>query len=475
MKLTDYVKSLFKGDKMKRDLNDRDVYKCTENELWYIGDEVLLSDFYKNNAGYGIGTIDPKYSYFYKNADSDIRIVHSGLPSLISNTMARVLLGGGISYKVFEKEKENAKLTEQLEAIYKDNKIKGLLKRSVVAKSWGGKVAWKISVKRDLSEYPIIEKYDAEEFKTEYDRERLQKIIFLTRYQVDKELYELHEEYGLGYIHYSLYLKRGDKMEQVDLGYLPMTENLLDVEFSQKVILAGVIESKPDYDGLVSEFDALDEAWSQWFDEIRTARTNTYIPEVFANNGHFDRFRTRYEIIGSDTSESGQNKITHIQPDIRSDEYKNTIQQLVSNILVNVGLSPYSVGIDDSVGANASGDSLEKREASTLRTRQDAIEEWQEFLQEMSDKLLYAYYRFIKGNSTYKLTSETFVKFGDYITPSRQSIAEFNKGLVEANIIDTEKALDDIYGDELTEEEKIRILANTGNLTITPKDLENNE
>ena len=35
----------------------------------------------------------------------------------------------------------------------------------------------------------------------------------------------------------------------------------------------------------------------------------------------------------------------------------------------------------------------------------------------------------------------------------------------DADIIDTEKAIDEIFGDEITEEEKTRILANLGNIT----------
>lgn len=470
MKLSDIVnnvRTFFTGDReMNRDLSNREVYRITEFELWNIGDEVLLSDFYKENAGYGASTIDPKYSYFYKNAKDDIRIVHSGLPNLISSSMARILLSSGVKFKAYDGDNVDEQDTELLNDIYKDNKIKKLLKRSVIAKSWGGKIAWKLSVDKELSQYPIIEKYDAEEFECEWERDRLQKIIFFQHYKVDNEQFILHEEYGKGYISYRLYIKRNKGIEPVDLGYIEATSHLEDITFNEPIILAGVLDGRSDYDGLISEFDALDEAWSQWLDEIRTARTNTYIPEVLASDRQFDRFRTRYQVISSDITENGENKITHIQPDIRSEEYKNTIMNLVSNILVSVGLSPFSIGIDDMIGANASGESLVQRESSTLRTRKDAIEEWQEFLDEMSEKALYVYYRFIKGVAKTKYDYEVEVKFGEYLKPNKEDIAEFNKGLVEAGIIDTEKALNDIYGDELDEEEKTRILANTGMLTL---------
>ena len=46
------------------------------------------------------------------------------------------------------------------------------------------------------------------------------------------------------------------------------------------------------------------------------------------------------------------------------------------------------------------------------------------------------------------------------------------KEMKDADIIDTEKALDEIFGDELSEEEKLRILANTGNISIEEEIIE---
>ena len=66
---------------------------------------------------------------------------------------------------------------------------------------------------------------------------------------------------------------------------------------------------------------------------------------------------------------------------------------------------------------------------------------------------------------------EIKVDFGDYITPSRDEIINQVKTMIDGNIIDTEKALEEIYG-ELNEDEKIRILANTGNVTEPTEPIE---
>jgi len=72
-----------------------------------------------------------------------------------------------------------------------------------------------------------------------------------------------------------------------------------------------------------------------------------------------------------------------------------------------------------------------------------------------------------KFNRTAKLDDNLSVKvsFGDYISPTRKELIEETKLMKDADIIDAEKALDEIYGDELSEEEKIRIIANMGDLT----------
>jgi hypothetical protein len=177
----------------------------------------------------------------------------------------------------------------------------------------------------------------------------------------------------------------------------------------------------------------------------------------------FNKFRKNYAELGNDERENGKNEIKHIQPNIRTDEYAKAIKEITHNCLVATGLSPFTVGINDEVGANASGESLTKREASSLRTRTEMIDGWEPFLEEMFMTLLFANSLFNGGSFNNKLNMQ--VSFGDYISPTRKDIIEETKLMIDASIIDTEKAIDEIFGDEITEEEKIRIIANMGDLT----------
>lgn len=459
-----------KGDYMKMSMN-REKYLLNEKYLWFLGCEDLLADFYQTRKS-DYSVIDTRSEYYYSNVGSNIRVIHSGLPSLISYSKARLLMSGGLEYGVYKgKDKEDKKTTETLKLIYNDNKLDGIIKNSVVTESWGKQFAWKISFDKEISEYPIVELYKPQDYKCVYKKGRLQEIIFFNYYDKNGTDYRLEETYGKGYIKYELYQCNKDGNEVlIALTELEETAELEDVEWNEKTMIAGAKEIvKSDYDGIISEFDALDETWSQLMDEIRLARSEVYIPEMLLTNRTFNKFRKNYAQLGNDERESGKNAIEHIQPNIRTDEYGKAIDKITSNCLVDVGLDPFTVGIDSGIGANASGENLTKREASSLRTRGEMIDEWEPFLEEFFLTLLFANLLFNNGNfnKIAKLDDSLYinVSFGDYISPTRKDLIEETKMMKEADIIDTEKAIDEIFGDEITEEEKLRILANLGNIT----------
>ena len=457
-----------KGDYMKISMN-RDQYLLNEKYLWFLGSEDLLADFYQTRKS-DYSVIDTRSEYYYSNVGSNVRVIHSGLPSLISYSKARLLMSGELEFTVNKKDKEDKKTTETLKLIYDDNKLDGLIKNSIVTESWGKQFAWKISFDKDISEYPIVELYKPQDYKCNYKKGRLQEVVFFNYYEKNGNDYRLEETYGKGYITYELYQCNKDGNEiLVPLTELEDTAELEDITWNEKIMIAGAKEIvKSDYDGIISEFDALDEAWSQLMDEIRLARSEVYVPEMLLTNRTFNKFRKNYAVLGNDERETGENKVTHIQPNIRTDEYGKAIDKITSNCLVDVGLDPFTVGIDSGIGANASGDQLAKREASSLRTRGEMIDEWEPFLEEFFLTLLFANILFNNGNfnRTAKLDENLSVNvsFGDYISPTRKDLIEETKMMKDADIIDTEKAIDEIFGDEITEEEKARILANVGTI-----------
>lgn len=460
---------LKRGEYMRSNM-DYEKYCLLEKYIWFLGKEDLIADFYKTRqCNYLI--YNPREQYYYSQAGNDIRYVHSGMPSLISYSKARLLMTGDLKYKVVRKETERKTETRLLDNICKDNKINDIIKRGVITESWGQRFAYKLSYDPDVSEYPIIEAYNPLEYKTVYKRNRLQKIIFINKYY-DGE-YELEEEYGKGYIDYYLYHVVDGTRIPTELSALEETKDLERIDFKDKTLMLAMEKKtdKSDYDGIISEFDSLDEAWSQLMDEIRLGRSEVYVPEMLLTNKTFNKFRKNYAVLGSDMRENGTNKIEHIQPNIRPEAYQTTINVITNNILLAVGLSPFTLGIDDGIGANSSGDALAKREATSLRTREEMVKSWEPFLEEFFNLLLKANDVFNKKASQ---EYEIKVNFGDYITPSRDEIINQVKTMIDGNIIDTEKALEEIYG-ELDEDEKIRILANTGNYYDSNDELQTEE
>ena len=465
----DYVR---RGEYMRSNM-DYEEYCLLEKYIWFLGKEDLIADFYKTKqCNYLI--YNPRNQYYYSQVVQDIRYVHSGMPSLISYSKARLLMTGDLDYKVIRKNNERKTETKLLEDICKDNKINEIIKKGVITESWGQRFAYKISYDNEVSDYPIIEVYNPLEYKAIYKRERLQKIIFINKYY-DGE-YELEEEYGKGYIDYFLYHVVDGTRIPTELDSIEETKDLERIDFRNKDLMLAVEKKtdKSDYDGIISEFDSLDEAWSQLMDEIRLGRSEVYVPELLLTNKTFNKFRKNYAVLGSDMRENGTNKIEHVQPDIRPEAYQTTINVITNNILLDVGLSPFTIGIDDGIGANSSGDALTKREASSLRTRDEMVKGWEPFLEEFFGLLLKANDEFNKKTiQDYEIS----VDFGDYITPSREEVINQVKTMIDGNIIDTEKALEEIYG-ELDEDEKIRILANTGNIveeTIEEQPQEENQ
>ena len=200
--LQNYTKE--SGDLMPKLAMQNELYNLQERYLWFLGNEELLADFYATRTQSSL-TIDTKSSYYYSNLDATMRIIHSGLPSFCSYAKSNLLQSGGIDYEVMMNDKELKKEDEMLENILDDNDFQKMLTGMVTTESWAGRFAVKISIDKEISDYPIIEKYSPLSYRSVYKRGRLQELIFIEKYDDGK--FELHERYGKGYVKYNLYKK----------------------------------------------------------------------------------------------------------------------------------------------------------------------------------------------------------------------------------------------------------------------------
>ena len=120
----------------------------------------------------------PDYKYSFWGATStrglEIRKIHTGLPKIIVNTLVNVCVDDMQDIKISQNiGKENA-WTE----IERENDWKNLVKKAVRKALVTGDGAFKISVDTDVSQYPILEFYEADLIEVKRERGRIKEIRF---------------------------------------------------------------------------------------------------------------------------------------------------------------------------------------------------------------------------------------------------------------------------------------------------------
>ena len=177
----------------------------------------------------------------------------------------------------------------------------------------------------------------------------------------NKEKYTLREHYGYGYIKYRLYRENGDEILPNSIEQTKWIDGK-GVAFDESIMLAvpcifGDSEQYKGrgsniFDGKTDDFDALDEAWSQWMDALRASRSKSYIPECLLprnpDTGMIikpNAFDNRYISTNNDMSETGCNKITLDQPNIPHESYLQTYITALDLCLQGI-ISPSTLGID---------------------------------------------------------------------------------------------------------------------------------
>lgn len=403
---------------MDNNFNDKHMTRrMLENAVWYSGIEQDLAYFYIKQAPkfYRKGQQSESMNYFWAKTDTDFRKIHSGFPQLISEKMVDLLIGNGIEIKV-EGNKE-AELQEELEAMLKDNKFRSeLLPKSIETESWSGGMAWKLSYNPDISEYPIIEMWQPENYTRTMVNGRVTEDIFYYYYDKSNIKYRLSEIYGVddkgAYIDYKLEqlhfgnstdINEEPRWDIVPLSELEQTADLKRLVFegydkrlsmykanklpNSEFRYSNLGES--DYAGSYGAFDAVDEIISTWIQEFRDGKLYRYFPqELMISNGNTDYqypsdFKRKHILTDDSPSDNmDKGKIQYSQGDVRTEKHIESYKIWVTQILNNAGLSALTVGITGLESIDASAQSQQEREKVSIRTRNKKIEMWSEFLEE---------------------------------------------------------------------------------------------
>jgi hypothetical protein len=426
------------------------------NKLWYRGEAYELEQFFKNISS------DPvNKARFWSAVPSEnlsIRKIHSGLPAMIVDRLSDIIVADIDSIELENEEENNL-----WEEIRKDNKFDEMIGDIISKVLVSGDGAFKISIDNEVSKYPILEFFDGSMVEYETNRGRLKEIKFITYYNKSNyKRYKLVEIYGKGYVKYKLYDERDN---EVSLSAIEETSNLVDVTFEGNFIMALPLmffksvkfegRGKSLLDNKSDAFDALDEVISQWIDAIRDGRVQKYIPEDLVprnpETGTLlkpNPFDNKFIAVGTSLAENANNQIDMKQADINYlayvESYANAIDMCLQGII-----SPSTLGIDLKKTDNA--EAQREKEKTTLYTRNKIVDTLTEVIPHLVEIIL-------KTNDVLNKKTpgeyEVSIAFGEYASPSFDTVVEIVGKAKSYGIMSIEKVVDELYGDTMTDEEK---------------------
>lgn len=432
-----------------------------KNKIWYRGESEELSQLYSQ--------IDGDKTRFWSASCTigmEIRKIHVGLPAMLCDMLASIVTDDMNLIDAGSRQTEWDKIAEE-------NDFIELVKQAITETLYIGDGAFKISFDTNLSKYPILEFYSGDKTEIIRDRGRVKEIVFKTVYNVQRQEYVLLEHYGIGYIHYEL--TRGGR--EYDLSVIPELAHLNDVTWNDKFIMAVPLmfyksakykgRGKSIFDAKIDNFDALDEAWSQWMDALRKNRTKEYIPENMLPRNPLDgkvlkpnAFDNAYIQTDGSMAEGTVNKIELVQGNIPHESYLATYITALDLCLQGI-MSPSTLGIDVKKLDNA--EAQREKEKATLYSRNNIVEQ----LQKVLPKLVTATFNAIDTlNKTAIKDIDIDVTFGEYANPSFESQVETVSKAKQGGIMSIEASVDELYGDtkddEWKQEEISRLKAEQG-------------
>ena len=434
------------------------------NKIWYRGESYELQQLYKQIA-------DNDFSFWASvpTTGLEIRKIHTGLPKIIVNMLSMVVVDD--MQDVEFTSEANKSLWRD---IAKENVFDDLVKDAISKALYTSDGAFKISIDTDISQLPIIEFFEADRIQLERKRGRIVEIIFKTVYTIKEHTYYLYEHYGKGYINYELKNREG---KQVDIASVDAFAGLKNITWDGNFMLAEYVRfyasdkfegrGQSIFDAKRDNFDALDEAWSQWMDALRAGRTKTYIPENLiprnAKTGELTKpnaFDNRFIKLAPATSETDNGKIDTESAPIQHESYLSTYITALDLCLQGI-ISPSTLGIDVKKLDNA--EAQREKEKATLYTRQTIVTEMQRVLPALIQAVFYAYQTL---NKMPLEKVECDVTFGEYANPSFESQVETVGKAKTQGIMSIEASVDELYGDsrddEWKKEEVARLKAEQG-------------
>ena len=389
----------------------KDIYnKYDEWAAWYSSDVDSVVNLYTDhfNRPYTAGNESRK-----NNLKKEIQTyLFVPIAADISATSANLLFSEQPMVRIPEAYSDNASTSskatqDRLDQILNEGMFyTKLLEAAESASALGGvflKPNWDIEFKS----IPIIDIIQADKSIPNFQWGFLKDVYFFkTVAKSTKYIWRLIEYHTRGQVQNVLYMGKENNIGKI----VPLT-SLVETELLQDFIETGISDLmvryipniKPnrkyrgsglgnsDFQGNEGLFDSINQTYTSWIKEIKLGQARLIVPETWLqrNNGEFS-FNADQEIFTAldiDPLSAKGMGIDQVQFNLRVQEHKDTVNQLVLQAITDSGYSPQSFGLNIQ-GAAESGTALNIRERKSIITTGKKQIFFKQALQDLLEMLL---------------------------------------------------------------------------------------
>ena len=462
--------------------------RVEEYNVWYWGDSDELLNYYthQNTLEYNYEPWHSrnKQEYFWSisSTETGSKRTHSGQPRNIVDTLVNIIKFPKIAVGSLIGEEDAA--NKNLSAILKACNLKQIYKQQqmpmTLVEGWG---CYKINWDKNISDYPYVVYYRANNVDFIYAAGRIVGIVFKDYYtDGENRRYLLTETRSLKYdeatgkrnlvIEKELFKTVKDAEEYVvkadfnEVPELANTEKYVEIGPYDDLLAVPCIffentfktggYGRSIFTGKLDLFDDLDQCLSQSSNSIRRSTPIEWVDSEFLERDKktglpiqpkaYDRKYTVYRGQIDAEGGTGRDPVQITQPQINFTQYTDAAVAILLQI-VNGIMAPATLGIDIAKKDNAEAE--REKEKQTIFTRNALTEVEEDILRKTCVQLLCAYEFMTKNEITVK-DYDISIKFSEFADDSYENKLEKLGAAYDSQQISDDMYMDKLYGDTLS-------------------------
>lgn len=452
-------------------------------DAWYAGRTDRLEEIYKGQTRPTTrrdGVVGAVQRWFWGSSQTQpVQKVHAPIAARICRASADLLFAEPPTVTSGHQASQ-----ERLDLIIGAGAHDQLASAAEVGAALGGtymRVAWD----QDLVSHPFLTRVDADHALPEFTWGRLSAVTFWRTVRTDGATIwrhlERHEtQAGIGVIEHALFRGNASQLgRRVSLTEATATAGLADDGDGMGAVVStlsagldvvyvpnvrpnsawrdhplGANLGRSDLDGIEGLLDQYDQAWTSWMRDVRLGKARIIASQqALDDNGpgrgaSLDLDREVYEAVstppGAANTQSGM-PLEQVQFKIRVQEHKDTADALLRLILLSVGYSASTFGMDESGGGAMTATEVHSRERDSFMSRDRKIRAWRPALAQLATKALAIDRDVFRSGAD--PDAAVAVEFGDTVQESQEALASTAQALFQAQSASTRLRVQMIHPD----------------------------